>query len=483
MIKIFKKSFLCLSIFVSLISGEPANSIVIVTASYRNAKFIEGYFKSIINQTLPFKKLIYIADNDYAPNSDGTGILAQQIVEKYNIADKAIVVRNKNRQLALQNIYKSILTCDDEDTIALLDGDDELGDQYSLEKVFSMYLNPSKEIWATYGNFKSLSTGQPWYLTQQIPPDIIATNSIRKWMNGPTHLKTFKAWVFKNIKIQDFFYEGDFCRTAYDVAMFEPMYEMLADRYDFTQDVLYVYNDLNPINDGKVNRELQLKIDHFIRAKPPYKKLEKSLSGRIDNLKKEGLLTADLIVFADEINQDEDIKKLKSKITGFNDVYFITKESMPSSCIGELCHNYKVLSIDHLPRIIQSLKSNYVLFVEGLENLSTINIEDALKWLETTHAHAFYCGMDKNMFDKTLGEKNILSILISLDDESALSTYAWQYQNKSNLGLTKAMTLMRKSDLSHIQNLSLINSVEELNEQWNKSLRHDDVGLFYRGNI
>jgi glycosyltransferase involved in cell wall biosynthesis len=455
--------------------------IVLVTASYKNAHLMKKYFDSIVNQTVPFKKLIYVADNDYAPHSDGTGALAEEYVKKHNLEDKAIVIRNKHRQLALQNLYKAILACDDNDVVAVLDGDDMLAGPEVLQKVTALYSNPSREIWATYGNFKSLSTNQAWGWTQQIPSTIIEKNAIRTWGNGPTHLKTFKAWVFKQILIKDLFYEGDFLRSAYDVAIFEPMYEMIGDRFDFTQDVLYIYNDLNPINDGRVNRELQLRLDHFIRSKPPYQRLQNSLSGRIDTLKSEDRLKADVMIFVDkgqEVNQD--IERVKSTIKNTGDCYVIVDNPNEAQCTNAVCH--KTYTVCNLARLIYVLKSDYVLLISAHADIPTLDVTEALTWLEKTHAHAFYGGLTKKIFDDKIGSQNVDPILISLELDKPETTYAWQYQNKSSLGLTDYATIIRKADLVSFLMGSVIDSIEELNESWNKMLSHENVGLFFRGN-
>ena len=60
-----------------------------------------------------------------------------------------------------------------------------------------------------------------------------------------------------------------------DLAAMMPMIEMAGERFKFIPDVLYTYNDTNPINDHKVSKELQRKIDIEIRGKKKYQRLEK----------------------------------------------------------------------------------------------------------------------------------------------------------------------------------------------------------------
>jgi hypothetical protein len=58
--------------------------------------------------------------------------------------------------------------------------------------------------------------------------------------------------------------------------MMFPMIEMAGERHRFIPDVVYVYNRQNPINDDKVNTQLQRDMESYIRAMPRYQRLEKS---------------------------------------------------------------------------------------------------------------------------------------------------------------------------------------------------------------
>jgi hypothetical protein len=49
---------------------------------------------------------------------------------------------------------------------------------------------------------------------------------------------------------------------------------MAGERHAYIPEVTYVYNMSNPINDNKVNAQLQRGLEALIRAKPPYQRLE-----------------------------------------------------------------------------------------------------------------------------------------------------------------------------------------------------------------
>ena len=52
-----------------------------------------------------------------------------------------------------------------------------------------------------------------------------------------------------------------------------PMLEMSGGRFAFINKLLYLYNDNNPINDHKIDKELQEYYADYIRNKKKYKSL------------------------------------------------------------------------------------------------------------------------------------------------------------------------------------------------------------------
>ena len=87
------------------------------------------------------------------PTQTTPGLRAEEFVKKHELENTVTIIRNQRRELALKNIYKAGLSCNDEDIIAILDGDDHFPDQQVFEKIGKMYSNPDHEVWATYGNF------------------------------------------------------------------------------------------------------------------------------------------------------------------------------------------------------------------------------------------------------------------------------------------------------------------------------------------
>ena len=69
-------------------------------------------------------------------------------------------------------------------------------------------------------------------------------------------------------------HNNKFYSMTYDLAMMFPMLEMSGNRSKFIDEVFYVYNRNNLINDNKVSLKTQLNFDRIIRNKSKYQKTE-----------------------------------------------------------------------------------------------------------------------------------------------------------------------------------------------------------------
>lgn len=246
----------------------PEKKIVVVVASYNNSEWYTYNLGSIFAQNYTNYRVIYV--DDCSP--DGTAQLAETYVKEHHQEYRTTLVKNKTRQLAMKNLYEAISSCSNDEIVAILDGDDMFAHPYVLAHLNKTYCE--NNIWLTFGNVLFLSTAEICSWSMPVPPETVQQNTFREWQHGQTHLRTFYAWLFKKVKVEDLIYENEFFKMTYDVAMMLPMIEMAGDRHQFIKEVLYVYNDLNAINDHKVDQELQLFLNKHIRSKPKYSKLE-----------------------------------------------------------------------------------------------------------------------------------------------------------------------------------------------------------------
>lgn len=253
--------------FQSLILAEE-NSIVVLITSYNNKRWAAENVISALHQDYTRYRLIYIDD----ASTDGTADKVQDLLERDEKKRDFTLIRNLERKGALANIYYAIHElCEDDAIIVSLDGDDWFYDDQVLKKIDATYRE--KEVWITHGTFIEYpSESTSWSLP--IPPHILARKQLRSY-RCPSHLRTFYAWLFKKIRLEDLQYKGQFFPMSWDQAMMFPMMEMAAERHAFISEITYVYNIVNPINDNKIDPQLQRDLETFIRSMPPYQRLNK----------------------------------------------------------------------------------------------------------------------------------------------------------------------------------------------------------------
>ena len=277
-------------------SEIPEKEIVVVIPSYNNKDWHIFNLFSVVNQTYENFRIIYINDG----SSDETG----EVVERYfkKISTKSFrkitfdegfygnipeitaefkqeinqekvfftLINNIRRCGALENLYRSIHSCDDREIIVTVDGDDWLSNDQVLKKVNLAY--SSGKIWMTHGKLIQHPIEKTNWC-EPVPAELVALNQVRQF-KCPSHLRTFYAWIFKKIALKDLLFNEKFFPMTWDMAIMYPILEMAGERHLFIDEVNYVYNMDNVINDGKVNAELQRELDLYIRNMPPYLRLE-----------------------------------------------------------------------------------------------------------------------------------------------------------------------------------------------------------------
>jgi glycosyltransferase involved in cell wall biosynthesis len=241
------------------------NRFVIIIPSYQNKDWCEKTLISVISQEYPKFRAIYTDDL----STDGTADEAERIIAKYDKNNRVKLIKNTDRMFAVRNIYNMVHSCDDDEIIVTLDGDDWLSGPHVLERLNKEY---QKGIWLTYGQYISYED-QEIGCSCAIPPEIIHNNSFRYYKWCSSHLRTYYAWLYKQIRKEDLMHNGQWLTMAGDLAIMFPMLEMAGPRQSFISDVLYVYNYTSKYNDGKINRALQIELERKIRAMPKYQRI------------------------------------------------------------------------------------------------------------------------------------------------------------------------------------------------------------------
>ena len=132
----------------------------------------------------------------------------------------------------------------------MVDGDDYLYSGDVLNILHEKYLKTNCLI--TYGSHLSSKGVQG----KKYPRLIREFNLYRKYFWYASHLKTFRHDLWLSINQNDLVdHSGQYFAVASDLALMYPMLEMAGNRQEFIEDLLYVYNDQNPISDHKIRRK------------------------------------------------------------------------------------------------------------------------------------------------------------------------------------------------------------------------------------
>jgi glycosyltransferase involved in cell wall biosynthesis len=272
----FEKTFIAPSTAVAvhsaLQSKRTEKPFVIVTAGRNAARYIDKYMRSVVGQNYKNYRIIIVDD----ASTDDTFFRIKKTAYHLNREIPITLIQNQTRQGAMYNYYHAIWNeVRDEEIVVIVDLDDALADAEVLNFLNIVYSDTAREIWLTYGQFRNIHSGSIGFCCP-MPEHIVKNNAFRKWPHGPSHLRTFYAWLFKLIKKEDLMQNGEFFKMTCDLATMFPMIEMANKHFLFIRRVLLDYNDNNPLNDHRIDWELQESIGHYIRSLPPYQPLTHS---------------------------------------------------------------------------------------------------------------------------------------------------------------------------------------------------------------
>ena len=213
--------------------------LVIVTTAYNCEDWIKQCLLSIKSQN--YSNFVCYITNDLS--TDNTVAVVEEVIGD---DDRFKIINNKDKLYQTGN-YDSVIRdnpdIDDEDIIVEVDGDDWLPDNAVFSRVVKYYSDGN--TWITYGQFK-YSDGRPGF-AKWVP-----TNQTRGSVFTASHLRTWKAFLWRSIKQEDLKWEGSYASAAGDIFFMLPMIEMAGEDHTlFIDDVNYVYNEGNPLNEHK----------------------------------------------------------------------------------------------------------------------------------------------------------------------------------------------------------------------------------------
>jgi glycosyltransferase involved in cell wall biosynthesis len=237
--------------------------MIIVTTLYNAENYIERCLGSLMSQRFKDFKC-YITDDLSTDNS--VKIVKKTIQDD----DRFILIENQRKMYQPGNydqVIRNNVNIDDNEIIVEVDGDDWLPDPNTLTRINDVYSD--QNVWIANGSFK-YHDGRLGFSSRQQNLE-----NLRNVRFTASHIRTWRAFLWRKIKQEDLKDEdGVYWKVTGDLSFMYPMLEMSGEEhYRFMNEINYVYNESNPINDHKVDLSLVTTIANKIRTKEKYNKL------------------------------------------------------------------------------------------------------------------------------------------------------------------------------------------------------------------
>ena len=232
--------------------------ITVVSPFYNCEKYIEQCIVSVASQDYDNYQHVLIDDC----SSDSTLEVVRATIAGLpaNLQSRFVVITNTVNQGAVKNQIETIRELGDNSIVMLLDGDDSLINDSTIFSYYNTIYDGTTEF--TYGSCWSMVDNIP-LISQPYPQAVKDSKSYRQhhfnWILPYTHLRTFKKSLVNAIDDSAFKdASGKWYMAGGDGAVFYSLIEA-ADptKIKCLQDIVYNYNDTNPINDYKVNGTVQ----------------------------------------------------------------------------------------------------------------------------------------------------------------------------------------------------------------------------------
>ena len=270
--------------------------INIVSPFYNSESYLERLINSVATQDYD-NYSVYLIDD---LSTDKSVRVAKAAIDRLpdNIKDKFHLSSNMENLGAVFNQVNLIRALPDRDIIMLLDGDDALMPDNNIFNFYNNLFADDKTEYA-YGSCWSLADSIP-LIAQPYPDAVKKSKQYRNhkfnWNMPYPHLRVFRKKLIDSVEDSVFKDEnGNWFKAGGDNATFYNIIEQAdPDKVVAVQEINYLYNDINPLNDYKVHGELQNQNAAKIvgkevpspNPKPSYKIVEVSPQKIIDPIKK-----------------------------------------------------------------------------------------------------------------------------------------------------------------------------------------------------
>lgn len=460
---------------------EKHEPFVVLIPSYNNEQWCERNVRSALDQKYPNFRVVFVDD----ASTDATGNIAKGIAHG---SDRFTYVRNKAQKKAMANIYEAIHSFKDEEIVVLLDGDDWLAHDRVLTRLNEVYADPS--VWVTYGSYVEYPSYRKGDCSRRVPSEWIEKGQLRSHPFLMSHLKTFRAGLFKKIGLQKFLFEGAFLPASSDLAFMTAMIEMAGTQHSrYVRDILYIYNRTNPLSDDRCFRPEQEKTAAYIRQMEkclPLKALEKSPEGGL----------TDLVVFSFDrpLQLYALLESIEKRCQGMGQIGVICRcsDEKMEEAYQEVVRRFPQAifwmqgespEADFKPLLLKAVfesPSPYIVFAVD-DNIITdaVDLKKCTQALEERGAYGFYLRLGKNI-DRCYMLNLVTGVppIVDLND----GTYAWQFSQGEGdwkYPNTVDLTIYRKSDIEPYLRKKKYHNPNTFELAWASKADFKKVGLCF----
>ena len=392
---------------------------------------------------------------------------------------KIEVVRFEEKQPVLQILYPLIGECDSHEIIALIDGKDWLSHENVFDHLNCAYANP--DVWMTYS--RAISHPNYQIVEGELFPDslFLEKEFRQKEKKLLSPLVTFYAGFFKQIKLQDFLYQGEFIDECLSLTLQLPLLEMGPDHILFMDEVSYVRNRENETVDHKLHLQKVAAIESHLRSLSPYSTLSHLPLGL--NVSSHHRYKADVVVFSEDspLQLYACLESLFAKGRDVNEVYVLYKGGDHEFQRAYLnlqseFHTVHFLNVCDYPgndyatlitRVLENKKHASPFVVFGTDHLvfeEKIRFHDAIGAMEKVHGDHFFINLEEK-------ELETLPAAVLINE----GIYAYQL-GETGVDQPFNLVLCRKSLFEKLEGVSDFSSFKKL---WKKKLSPMGVALFY----
>jgi len=236
--------------------------LVIVSTFWNSEKYVADCIKSIKNQYYG-EFVAYMIDDMSTDDSYNVALKAIDGDERF------ILIKNTEKKYKTKNFIDVINNNPDidwDDVIIEIDGDDQLSDNFVLGLINKIYTN--EDIWIC---------GSKWMDKNGVVGNYGKFNAdkarIKSW--NFSHMRTYRAFLFRMIKEEHLMYEGEYFKAGCDIGAGIPMLEMAGEAHFYYLDqVTYIYtwheNQSYSSTNSFGDKTLQSKIAGYVYKLPKY---------------------------------------------------------------------------------------------------------------------------------------------------------------------------------------------------------------------